>query len=170
MKKFTYVGFMMLFAFVMTYVMLQLMVANKDDFLVGQSLFDEAAFMACIMGVVEIAMMNVMEIHPSSAEDKMQDFFWIAVLSLATIWFAYRIRYAKGITSRKEFYLDMIPHHSTAVRMIQEVQSRPFAQQDDIFRKFLSKIKNTQEKEIIYMKQQLDEASSRNAQKTKIPE
>lgn len=153
--RYVYVGAMMLIAFITTFAMLRLMIASQEDFFVSQSLFDEAAFMACLMGMVEIVVMDVLEIHPLSSEEKQEDLFWIGILGLFTFYFAYRILYQKGTTSKDEFYRQMIVHNSMALKIIREVKPRAFAQDYD-FQGLMNKMQTTQEKEIEYMKKHLE--------------
>jgi hypothetical protein len=168
--KYTYVIAMMVISFALTYIMFWLMVANNSDYYPSKSWFFQAAFMGSFMGFAELSMMKWMDFHqePQMSRNKEKhgrDEFWMGVLLVASAFFAYMIRRQKGTDSKEEFYKEMIPHHSMAVRMIDETRKNKVARNDVEFQHFLSHILQAQTHEIHYMKKQLSQNQSEQSEK-----
>lgn len=149
-RKYEYVFIMIIIAFALTYLTLLLMIRKIEDFYVSNSLFYQACFMGVLMGAIELFMVNV---H----ENKFPRMDWnlIAILLLIGIWLGWAIRNEMANDSLAQFFREMIPHNSIALRMVEETRKNPHSEQFAKEKVFMDHLFNSQLKEMNYMKKQL---------------
>jgi hypothetical protein len=155
-RKYEYVFVMMIIAFALTYLTVWLMIRETADFYLSNSLFYQASFMAVIMGAIEMFTINI---HEGSSFPRM-DWVFIVILLLAGVWLGWSIRNEMANDSLAQFFREMIPHNSVALRIVEETRRNPHAKQFENEKVFLDQLFNSQVKEMNYMKQRLHQLES----------
>lgn len=153
--RYGYLIAMMCFSFIMTYVLIYLMVREADDFALTSALFDQAMFIALAVGVAELVAMHALETHNIPPEEEKFDIALAAGMILIGGFLVYRIRNHTSIKSSSEFYHEMIPLQSMSLRIMDNIRTQKWAQNDPALHNFLKKVQPEHEQELAWMKKQI---------------
>ncbi len=136
---------MIIISFFAMYILMYAMVDRFENALPNINQFYMAGLMTAAMMIIEILIMGKMY-----ANKKLNLLFLlIGVIALVLFYFGIRKQTAVG---DKQFLKSMIPHHAAAILMVRETELT-----DPEIQQLAKEIRETQEKEIAFMKAKLSE-------------